>query len=203
MTNKTHLDNELRTIRLTGELGRRFGFIHRLVVSTPAEAIRALCVIRPGFKKFLMTSHEHHVEYKVLVGREVQTEGDLHIKRPAPKSFTFAPVFVGGKKAGALQTIVGAVLIVVGVVINAYTGGTAGNPFIGAGFSMLAGGVIQLLTKLPRPSPSDGEKNPASAYFNGAVNTVSQGGAVPVCYGKMIVGSAQVSLGISSDKVAI
>ena len=35
-----------RKIRLKGELGKRFGKVHKLAVKTPAEAIRALCVLK-------------------------------------------------------------------------------------------------------------------------------------------------------------
>ena len=198
------MNNELRTVRLTGELGRRFGRIHRLVVDSPAEAIRALCVLRPGFKQFLVNSNEHKLQYRVRVGREVQSVEDLKMNRPASKSFTFAPVLMGGKKGGALQTILGAVLVVVGVVVNAYTGGTAGNPFISMGTAMIIGGVVQMLTPLPKPgSPDEADKNKPSTYFNGPVNTVQQGQPVPVGYGKLIIGSAQIGAGLNADKVAV
>ncbi|PNQ53699.1 phage tail protein, partial [Vibrio agarivorans] len=39
---------KLRTIRLYGILGSRFGRTFRLAVSTPAEAVRALAVQIPG-----------------------------------------------------------------------------------------------------------------------------------------------------------
>jgi len=40
---------KLRTIRLYGPLGTRFGREFRLAVDSPAEAVRALCVLLPGF----------------------------------------------------------------------------------------------------------------------------------------------------------
>jgi predicted phage tail protein len=201
------MNNELRTVRLTGELGRRFGRIHRLVVDSPAEAIRALSVICPGFKQFLINSNEHKLQYRVRVGREVQSVEDLKMNRPASKSFTFAPVLMGGKKGGALQTIVGAVLVVVGVVVNAWSGGSLswiGTPMIKFGVALMAGGVIQMLSSPPNPgSPNEADKNKPSTYFNGPVNTVQQGQPVPVGYGKLIIGSAQIGAGLNADKVAV
>lgn len=198
------MNNELRTVRLTGELGRRFGRIHRLVVSSPAEAINALSVICPGFKQFLINSNEHKLQYRVRVGREVQSVEDLRLNRPASKSFTFAPVLMGGKKGGALQTIIGAVLVVVGVVINVFTAWTCGNQVIGMGVAMMLGGVVQLLTPIPKTgAPDEADKNKPSTYFNGPVNTVQQGQAVGVGYGKLIIGSAQIGAGLHADKVAV
>lgn len=201
------MNNELRTVRLTGELGRRFGRLHRLVVDSPAEAIRALCVLRPGFKQFLVNSNENKLQYRVSVGREVQTVEDLKMNRPASKSFTFAPVLMGGKKGGALQTIIGAVLVVVGAVINAWSSGSLswiGTPMMKFGAAMMLGGVVQLLTPVPKTgAPDEADKNKPSTYFNGPVNTVQQGQPVPVGYGKLIIGSAQIGAGLHADKVAI
>ena len=40
-------------VMLYGVLGARFGRIHHLAVASGAEAIHALCVKIPGFKRFL------------------------------------------------------------------------------------------------------------------------------------------------------
>lgn len=52
-----HIPNQtLRTIRLYGEAGRRFGRIHRLALDTNsvAEAVQALCSQIAGFRAYLM-----------------------------------------------------------------------------------------------------------------------------------------------------
>ena len=57
---------ELRTIRLGGVLGKRFGRVHRLAVDSPAEALRALSVIKAGFREFMENSHKNGVAYRFL-----------------------------------------------------------------------------------------------------------------------------------------
>lgn len=47
-----------------------------------------------------------------------------------------------------------------------------------------------------------GSSNQPSYVFNGAVNTESQGHPVPLCYGRMRVGSAVISAGIEADDYA-
>ena len=59
---------ELRTIKLSGFLGKKFGRVHRLAVDSPAEAIRALSVNINGFREFLENSHKNGVAYSFLVG---------------------------------------------------------------------------------------------------------------------------------------
>lgn len=187
----------LRTIYLRGELGRLFGRSHRLAVSSPAEAVRALCVICKGFKDFLNNSDKNGLVYKVLVGKEPQTVEDLTMNHGAQKPYSFVPVLQGSKKTGAIQTIVGAVLVVVGAYF--------GNPFlVKMGAALIAGGVIQMLTPTPKtPGPQEKPENNPGAYFNGAVNTTQQGQAVAVCYGEVIAGSAVIGAGIHAERVAV
>lgn len=53
----------IRTVRLYGWLGRAFGREHRLAVASPAEAVRALCALLPGFEKALADSGERGVRF--------------------------------------------------------------------------------------------------------------------------------------------
>src|SRR5690606_355471 len=55
-----------RTIRLYGILGATFGREYKLSVVSPKEAIRALCVIVPGFERFLNTSKQRGLAYAVF-----------------------------------------------------------------------------------------------------------------------------------------
>jgi predicted phage tail protein len=64
---------------------------------------------------------------------------------------------------------------------------------------MIIGGVIQLLTPVPKGSAANTAANAPSYVFNGAVNTQAQGNPVPLLYGRMIVGSAVISAGISAE----
>lgn len=80
----------LRTVRLYGKLGARFGRIHRLAVASAAEAVRALCALRPGFERELMTSREKGVGYAVFLGKKnlraeqlgEKTDGGISGSRP-------------------------------------------------------------------------------------------------------------------------
>lgn len=52
-----------RTIRLGGQLGKRFGKTHRLVVEDTCEALRALCVTVEGFEKYMMGAHRQGIHF--------------------------------------------------------------------------------------------------------------------------------------------
>lgn len=201
------MSETLRTIRLYGRLGAEFGRVHRLAVSSTAEAVRALCVLIPGFQAALACSASNGVSYACFVGRRSIPEDEL--SHPVgDNDIRIAPMPAGAKRAGLFQTVLGAVLIVAAAI---YTGGVgaafAAKGAVGAtamiGASMFIGGVVQMLSPQQRAlSASDRPENGASYNFNGPVNTSAQGNPVPVLYGRMIIGSATISAGIFSEDKA-
>ena len=59
----------MRKVYLEGRLGKEFGEEWTLAVNTPAEALQAIAVQRPGLRKFLMES-EGIEGYDILVDDE-------------------------------------------------------------------------------------------------------------------------------------
>ncbi|MGA4005983.1 tail assembly protein [Ralstonia nicotianae] len=189
---------KLRTVRLYGKLGARFGRRFELAVASPAEAIQALCVLLAGFKRELLESRDKGVAYAVFVGKRNLARDELELP-PGRGEIRIAPILVGSKRGGILQTIIGAVLVVVGAVVS-YFGFGAGMPIMQMGAAMMLGGVVQMLSPQPQGlSAKDSPENGASYNFNGPVNTSAQGNPVPVLYGELEVGSAVVSGGIFTE----
>jgi len=202
------MSEKLRTVRLYGSLSR-FGRVHRLAVASTAEAVRALCVLVPGFERELMTSRDKGIRYACFVGKTNIGQDDLHLAGGG--DIRIAPVLAGAKRGGVLQTIIGATLVVIGAAVwgfSAFTdfgasGATIGNFLINAGISMMIGGVIQMLSPQQQSqSAKDSAANGASYNFNGPVNTTAQGNPVPLLYGRLIVGSAVISAGILAQDQA-
>jgi len=190
----------MTTIRLYGQL-RQFGRSFRLSVRSPAEAIKALCVQIPGFERFLSNAKSRGIEFAVFRGKTNIGEEELGFAGDG--DIRLAPVITGSKRGGALQTIVGAVLIVAGLVI---TGGTfgAGAPFGSAvimmGASMVTGGVIQMLSPQPKGLKTNAAPENTPGYaFGSAKNTTASGNPVPLCYGKRRVGGAIISAAIYAE----
>ena len=192
------MEQRMRTVRLYGKLGARFGRRFELAVASPAEAIQALCVQLNGFRRELLESKDKGVAYAVFVGKRNLAKEELELP-PGCGEIRIAPVLVGSKRGGILQTIIGAVLVVVGAVVS-YFGGGLGAPLMKFGAAMMLGGVIQMLSPQPAGlSARDSPENGASYNFNGAVNTSAQGNPVPLLYGEMMVGSAVISGGIYAE----
>ncbi|WP_018435362.1 tail assembly protein [Paraburkholderia atlantica] len=190
------MNDQLREIRLYGVAGTRYGRVHHLAVRSPREAIRALCVVVPGFKQFLAKSRQMGLTFAVFIGKSnlAKDELDFPVGR---QPIRIAPVLVGSKRGGIFQTILGAALVVVGAVASAY-GQAWGAQLIGLGASMALGGVVQMLS--PQTSGLTGVvDNGTSYYFNGPVNSAAQGEPVPIVYGRMVVGSKVISSGIYAE----
>ncbi|WP_186164249.1 tail assembly protein [Burkholderia gladioli] len=195
------MTEKIRTIRLYGVLGTKFGREFRLAVSSTAEAVRALDVIVPGFRAFMLNAKDNGMAFAVFNGRRNLTEDEL--QHPVgDEDIRVAPVLMGSKSGGFFQIILGAALIGASFIpgVNAALWSGASTMFLGLGASMALGGVIQMLS--PQASglaATSGPDNGTSYYFNGAVNSVAQGDCVPIVYGRMRVGSKRVSAGIFSE----
>lgn len=194
----------MKTIILLGELGKRYGRRHILDVKTPAEAVRALCANFKDFAAFVSSSHERNVGYRVLNMREDVGEDELH--NPASRQISIVPVVAGaggsvGKILLGVALIAAAVLVPgLGAVVLFGTTTLATVAF-SIGVSLALGGVAQMLAPQPESQGPQEEQQP-SYVFNGAVNTTAQGQPVPLGYGRMIVGSAVISAGISVEDIA-
>lgn len=186
----------MRTIKLYGELGKKFGKIHQFDVKSPAEAIRAMIANFPEFESFVGTSGSRNVGYVVRNGDVEIDETELH--QPATRVIKFIPKLIGS--SGATKIIIGAALIAVGAVMTSY-GVPGGNFFINAGIALTLGGVAQLLVKTPKTDQGNQNENKPSYIFNGAQNTSQQGVPVPLAYGELIVGSCVISANISIDQI--
>jgi len=129
------MSEKLRTIRLYGSLGAKFGRVHQFVVADTRAAVNAMCIMIPGFERELMNSRDHGVAYACFIGKRNISEKELHLP-PGNEDIRIAPVLQGSKQAGLLQTILGVVLMVVGVFTASYDGGMT----FGLGASMALGG---------------------------------------------------------------
>lgn len=187
---------KVRTIRLYGKLGAMFGRSHSFVVDNPAQAIRALCAMIPGFEKHLTESQDNGIGYAVFVGKK-NLEKEMLCAPSGSDDIRIAPIILGSKQAGLFQIVVGVVLLVVGLA----TGGSTWGPAIAIlGGALALGGAISMLSPQPKAQSSeDRDGSKASYVFNGAVNTQAQGNPVPLMYGEGLTGSAVISAAIRTE----
>ena len=181
---------QLKTIKLLGAAGRKFGREFKLAVKSPAEAFRALCVLCPSLRSWVLEQHDKGVAWRVVTDEAKGIEAAELDRETGIDTIVFAPVLRGaGGNGGALQIIAGVALIAAALIISFPTAG--GGLALGLlGASLVFGGVAQLLTPTPKVSPTARKNNEQtqqdleSNLFNRGSSNAAQGEVVPVLYGQ-------------------
>ena len=209
----------MKVVKVYGALRERLGQCRfELNVATPAQAIKALCVNFPGLDKWLIDSEQDGVAYRVKVGREEATPSDvsvLGLPWSEREVFSITPV-VAGAGGGFGRFIFGGLLIGASFLFpgaglfgtTSFFGATAttgvlttvGTALSAVGAGLVLTGVSQIISPTPPPGLELEEANRIQNFsFSGITNTSQQGLAVPIAYGRVVVGSAVISSGLDVD----
>jgi predicted phage tail protein len=174
-----------------GSLAKRYGRTHSFDGATPFLLMQGLILqLGEQFKQ-----HFQERKWCVTLGKPDKTksnamcEEQAHQKLEGIDEVHFFPALKG--RSGAVRTVIGIVLVVVGVYFG-YT------PLVQLGGALILGGVAEMLAKKPGiPNQADSSSNP-NYFFGGGTNTTTQGGPVPLVYGRVRrAGSVVISQGIT------
>ena len=196
----------VKTIKLSGSLGRRFGVFHKFAVDSYPEAIRALSSQVAGFKDFMQSEIGSRMKFAVFVdGRNVGQHDEKAWQ--CAKEVRIIPIPTGSKSGGLFQVVLGAVVMATafftGGASLAAMGAFASSAFMMGG-AMVLGGVMQMISPQQGGSMMEMQsaENKPSYAFGGAVNTTAAGYPIPLPYGERTVGGAIWSAGsYAEDKV--
>ncbi|HEE5773430.1 TPA: tail assembly protein [Acinetobacter baumannii] len=209
----------LKTIKLYGILGQKFGREFKLDVANTREAMRALSVQIAGFEHFMLHAHEQGLRFAVFL-KSKNSSNKRGKKRPAIYDHETKRLITGdnigeeqldmsteadiihivprvmgaGGNNGILQLVLGAILIAASFIPG--IGQAAQVALIGAGAGMAMGGVASMLMpKIDNTQDQNQDGNRANKGFGGAVTTVAQGNPVPILYGQREIGGFIISAG--------
>ncbi|EPX3864454.1 tail assembly protein [Acinetobacter baumannii] len=209
----------LKTIKLYGILGQKFGREFKLDVANTREAMRALSVQIAGFEHFMLHAHEQGLRFTVFLKRKNSSnkrgkkrpaiydhetkrlitgdnigEEQLDMNTEADTIHIVPRVMGAGGNNGILQLVLGAILIAASFIPG--IGQAAQVALIGAGAGMAMGGVASMLMpKIDNTQDQNQDGNRANKGFGGAVTTVAQGNPVPILYGQREIGGFIISAG--------
>lgn len=199
---------QVKTIRLLGAAGRKFGRKFRVAVKSPAEAVRALMALRPEFKAWVLDQHQRGVVWRVVTDRPEGIDDTELDRETGSETIVLAPVIqgAGGSGGSIFKIILGVILIAVAIAVpfGAVAGGL-GWGLIGGG--LVLSGIADLITPTPQlsgPKASGGPSSRASGtaaarsadlesnLFSRNQGTGGQGECVPLLYGQRRVSSPRV-----------
>jgi len=194
----------MTTVFIHGYLGQKYGKQHKFSLAKPRDVFRALDCQYEGFSKELVELGKEGSQYSLVIDdRELSNEVELSSSK-AMKVIHIVPVIFG---AGVGALIAG----VIALGAAAAVGGTAtliGSLLLAVAFSAISFGLQSLLTKPPQAnaiSQSGAQASTAatsatskSFLFSNRENVASQGNPIPICYGRMRVGSAIIQENVKS-----
>ncbi len=186
-------NQSMTTILLSGPLIKLFGRVHyrELGSKSVGEALKALKCTLDGFEVAIKDLERRGMEFAIFRNRKNVPEKDFSLG--GTLEIRIVPVIAGSKRAGLLQTIIGAVLIVAG----SYSGQTWA---VQLGVGLVAGGVVQMLSPQQSGlSQSASPENLPSYAFGSAKNTTASGNPVPICIGERRWGGMIISASIYAE----
>jgi len=187
------MNENLVTIHLGGKLGKMFGKLWNLNVSSPAEAIRAISINTAGkFLEYLDTEGRNKY-YKVCVGNKKNTLSSDELTGRTGKSDIYIIPVIKMSSAVA-KIIVGALLVIAGIIVTPIFA-PAGYALISAGLSLIVGGIVELMTPIPKMKKED---NRTSSIFQGNASTIAQNTPVGLIYGRVLVAPMPISLSLDN-----
>lgn len=189
------------SVRLSGSLAMKFWRKkdYLLESGTSNEVFSALRNTVDGFTDEIIRLSRLGIRFAIFRNRKNVGKDEFGIS--GVTEIRIVPVISGRKSGGILQVVMGAVLVVVGAFLWATP---MGAPLVAMGISMALGGVIQMLTPVPKtPDQQASPENKPSYLFNGAFNSTQQGLPVPVVYGQMLVGSSVIAVGTWSEALPV
>jgi predicted phage tail protein len=183
----------MTTILLSGPLIKMFGRVHRRALESKSvgEALKALKCTLEGFEAAVKDLEKRGMRFAIFRNKKNVSEKDFALG--GAQEVRIVPVISGSKRAGLLQTIIGAVLIAASFI----PGFQALAP---TGIALVAGGVIQMLSPQKAGlSQSTSPENLPSYAFGSAKNTTASGNPVPICIGERRWGGMIISASIYAE----
>ena len=197
----------LRTVRLYGALGKKYGRVHKMYVNSVGEAIRLLCANYKDFRQHIQDNADKIAGYEVWDGsRNLGEEDKEEFHKTGQGDIKIIPRIRGAGRAAKI--VVGVILLVVAYFTGGSTAGTAmyylSSAAAAMGTSLILSGIIGLMTKTASGSSIDSEEDNTQSYlFSGTLNTTKQGNPVFIAYGTHLLGSQVVSASLATSEVPV
>ena len=191
----------LRNVYLEGELGEKFVPHLQVECNTMQDVFRCLDANFPEFKPYFQQKHEEGAYIHIdAAGQELEDPEELLMEVGDKEGDIIISNVPAGAK-GVVKMVVGAILIVVGVIVSGIPGfQMLGNMIIGMGISMVVGGLMELMA--PDPAVDKIENGDESYLFNGNVQSIVSGYPIPILYGRLRVPGQPAAAEIIGDSAS-
>jgi predicted phage tail protein len=187
-------------VYLAGILGAEYGRKHVFNIRTTREIISALSANFTNFKSRIMELSRQGYVYTVQHGAKLLGKDELN---HALNDFVVITPRLVVNFDEVFQFLAGIVLVGIGLFISPFAP-TIGMALIGAGVSMIIGGVLALLApgmKQPKLDDQGTVDEAVSSFYAGGDFRMISGSPMPFGYGTMLVTGSILSTVISTVPV--
>lgn len=194
-------------IKLLGELGRKFGRVWNLAITSPAMAIRAIAANCPEFIQYLYDSEEKGIAYRVVIDDPAGID-ETQFDYPVGDRLIIAPQ-IRGAGGGIGKVLLGGALLVGSFFMPATIGIfglSISSMAVGVlGASLLFSGIHGLISPVPKTPKKNADTDKVnSALFDRASEVGRQGSPVPPGYGfRIIADPVIISSSIITQEVPV
>ena len=193
----------MTNVYLYGELRNKFGEEFKFNINSPKEAFLAINSNKRGFLNEVKKLAMQGIHYRIVVDDAViEHPKEIDVQK-IPNEIHIVPIVWGaGKNGGAFAMIAAAVLLAVvagplGGAIGGKIGAAVTASMYATAGALAVQGVMTILFPPPKPDFNQEVQAGGKSYlFGNKQNNTSQGQAVPVGYGRLKIGSSQISAGI-------
>jgi predicted phage tail protein len=163
-----------RRIYFHGKLRQLVPDVVTVIAGSVAEAIRAVSLQCPQ-----LNPEGTRPRWQVKI-KDCPTVEQMFSEDDKLTDIHIYPVFIGAKRSGLIQILVG-VLLVVGSFLLPGSAAFLSTLMFRMGALLIIGGVLQMMQQPKRTSSTNAEKN---LYLNTTKNTVEIGTRIPILYGR-------------------
>ncbi len=211
------MSDELTKVVLVGSLGRAPGIPTAewfLDVKSPKEAARAIDINTRGALARYLGGPAKDRLYRVAIQKRDNVIDPKELDHRSGCSTIYIIPTMRGRNSGIGKVVTGLLFLAAVYFTGGFAAGAAGRAstagggltfagsvVAGFGISLVLGGIAQLLT----PKPQGASANPDQAEstgFPGTSSAVTQGGCIPVVYGRAFVAPFPVSITITNNDVS-
>ncbi len=186
-------------VSLEGRVGKSLGKKWELHVGTVGEAIRAIRAnVGSAFAKALGVSKR----YAVIVDG-VPVAPDACFLKKIKKSLVLIPILAGGAVLIPAYYAIAGAFMMAGITTSIAIAGFLAVTIMVTVAALVIWGLSALISNMAEDPKDPQSERTSSFLFGGAENTTSQGGVVPVAYGRMRVGSMTISVSNSSVEKSV
>lgn len=209
----------IQNVKLYGHLADKFGNELPIKGDTPTRIINVMEANFPGQVYTALREGDYFVWSENEDGRKrgYETPENLIVSTSDEILHIMPRIEGSSKQKGGIMAIIGIALVGVAIIATggiataglgqALGGALAGGAIWGTvaqmGLGLALSGIGSMLMKPPNVTfDNDPDDQQQSYILGGAINTNSEGGAIPILYGAPIVGSTVISGGIDIEQVA-